>query len=528
MCITPLEALEISVNPLDCPEQIIMNGRQMRSTVRLKAHNNSGSVVLRRLNTPLIMCDLQDISEMGCRCVARVRINDWSDAEKWRRLLCTGELFEAEITYDPYIPFIRLPIEIRSSIALPANGYELGLAFFDLEPDHRQMLNKAMISIATERIRQSKGVLKRDTPMPEAPAPAAPVLPAAARARLSAFKTKPPHFAPTEHIPIPSESEMPFDDTPPFIEEPVHTMDTNDYDPHAIVPLPDHIRQSDPKLGEVLNKTGQLSQPDVANAVFASREKGEKLGEYLVREGMLTPQQIIQARSMQTGLPYVDLDMSKIPIELLDLFPFSKMKSMNFIPFEQTAHAVRIACANPIPKMELDELMRISGMRIEQFLCREEIPRQFLEGVARKFDRYRRAHPRYKVSLPASFQCCTPEGPLLSDATFRGRTIDISEGGLQVAGPVIIGLDPDNMAPGHLKMMVTVGAVPHDIIGICDTRHIRYVRNSGGGTTCVYGLKLDQMSAQHRDILQGLIARVTRAQGETGEVGHAVPYDDAN
>ena len=120
-----------------------MNGKQLRSTVRLSAHEHGGSVILRRLNTPIIMCDLHDISEMGCRCIARVRISDWSDTEKWRRLLCSGELYEAEITFDPYIPFIRLPIEIRSSIALPGNGYELGLAFFDLESDHRQMLNKA-------------------------------------------------------------------------------------------------------------------------------------------------------------------------------------------------------------------------------------------------------------------------------------------------------------------------------------------------------------------------------------------------
>ncbi|HLX62640.1 MAG TPA: PilZ domain-containing protein [Planctomycetota bacterium] len=526
-----------------------MNGRQMRSTVRLKTRNNSGSVVLRRLNTPVIMCDLQDISEMGCRCVARVRINDWSDAEKWRRLLCTGELFEAEITYDPYIPFIRLPIEIRSSIALPANGYELGLAFFDLELDHRQMLNKAMIAIATEKIRESKGVLKRDSQpeVPEMPAqPLEPIQPAqpprpelspAARARYAASKMPPPKVqrpsdylsAPAQRVPQETESPAQLESVPSEEPaQPVKAMNTADYDPNTIVPLPDHIKKGDPKLGEVLNKTGQLTHPQLASAVFASREKGEKLGEYLIREGVLTPQQILQARSMQTGLPYIDLDMNKIPVELLDLFPFSKMKRLEFVPFEANVQTVRIASANPISRVELDELTRICGKRIELFLCREEIPRQFLEAVARKFDRYRRAHPRFKVSLPASFQCCTPEGPLLTDATFRGRTIDISEGGLQVAGPVIIGLDPDNLAPGHLKMMVTVGAVPEDIIGICDTRHIRYVRNSGGGTTCVYGLKLDQMSAQHRDILQGLIARVTRAQGESGEVGQATPYDDAN
>ena len=41
------------------------------------------------------MCDLLDISEMGCRCLARVRINDWSDSEKWREMLRSGELYES-------------------------------------------------------------------------------------------------------------------------------------------------------------------------------------------------------------------------------------------------------------------------------------------------------------------------------------------------------------------------------------------------------------------------------------------------
>src|SRR5436190_7934744 len=216
-------------------EDYTMNGKQMRSTVRLKARNNSGSVVLRRLNSPLIMCDLQDISEMGCRCVARVRINDWSDAEKWRTLLETGELYEAEITYDPYIPFIRLPIEIRSSIALPANGYELGLAFFDLEPDHRQMLNKAMISIATEKIRESKGVLKRDMPAPEPPV----------------IEPIPPMISPAAR-----------EQSVPLNTQPEKNMESSELEFPAMIPLPDHIKKSDPRLGEVLNKTGQLTDPE--------------------------------------------------------------------------------------------------------------------------------------------------------------------------------------------------------------------------------------------------------------------------
>jgi hypothetical protein len=497
-----------------------MYGKQMRSTVRLRAGETGGSVVLRRLNTPLILCDLHDISEMGCRCVARIRINDWSDSEKWRALLRTGELYEAEITFDPYIPFIRLPIEIRSSIALPADGYELGLAFFDLEADHREMLHKAMISIATEKIRQSKGVLKSDMPSKLQPVEHAVVLPPATRARLSAFPSKPP-LRPSDTL----HGER--FETKVLASVPYPAINARAPRPEP-APAPERPSRSEPKLGEVLNKSGVLSRGEVANAIFSARETGERLGEYLVREGVMSPMQILQARSAQTGIPFVDFDMNKIPMDLLDYFPFSKMKQHDFVPFEIESGVVRIACSNPIPKMELDTLERICGKKIETYLCREALPRQFLEGVARRFDRYRRAHPRYKVSLPASFQCCTPEGPLLTEATFRGRTLDISEGGMQVQGPVIVGIEPESLSPGALKMMVTVGAVPQDIVGVCDTRHIRYVRNGGGATTCIYGLKLDEMTEPHRDILQGLIARVTRMHShvDTEPIETAVPISE--
>ncbi len=54
------------------------------------------------------------------------------------------------------------------------------------------------------------------------------------------------------------------------------------------------------------------------------------------------------------------------------------------------------------------------------------------------------------------------------------------------------------------------------------------MRNSGGGTTCIYGLKLDEMTEPHRDILQGLIARVTRIQSsvENEPIETATPIED--
>jgi c-di-GMP-binding flagellar brake protein YcgR len=140
-----------------------------------------------------------------------------------------------------------------------------------------------------------------------------------------------------------------------------------------------------------------------------------------------------------------------------------------------------------------------------------------LDALAQSADTHRRAHPRFRVALPAAFQCYSQEGTTVSETVFRGRTVDISEGGLQVTGPLILGLDPDEIAAHPVKMVVTIGAVPQDIVGVCETRHVRLVRSSGGGTSCIYGLKVSQMSSTHRDILGSMIARIHRAQPQRDE-----------
>ena len=460
-----------------------MYGRQMRSAVRLPA-DPSGTVTLRRHHAPSITCTLQNISETGCRCVARVRSDDPTDAQRMRTRLITGELYEAEIVFDPHIPYLRIPVEIRHTGNPTAVSFDLGLQFYDLEDDHRQTLKQALVSIASEKIRQTVVAMKQNkvnravaaATIAAAPATKASAPPALGT-RLSAFSR--PHKKTTVTIPpISAERESP-----------------------AV--------KNDLKLGEILSNSGLLTRGEVANAVFAAREKAQKLGEYLVNQGRLTPTQVMQARALQTGMAYIELDKNAISMALLELFPFAKMKSLHFVPFEILGDSVKIACANPVPRMELDVLSYMCGKRIEAFLCREDLPGDVFEIVAREFEHYQRSTPRVKVSLAASFQCRIPKGPLLTEATFRGRTVDISDGGMQVVGPVILGIDPNGLSRGRVKMTVTVKAEHQDIVAVCEPVHVRYLRNSSGGNTCVYGLKVETMSPPHREIFQALLRGIT-------------------
>jgi hypothetical protein len=475
-----------------------MSRKHMRSNIRLRAGDNTGSVILRRLNTPLILCDLRDISEMGCRCVTHLQVNDELCDEKWRSVLAIGETFQAEIAFEPYIPRIYLPIEIRSSLVLSSRRYELGIAFNEVNTETRQMLKLAMIGIATEKLRLAKSNLQQSgDECPGAVDPAKDAFSVTPRSRISAF-TSP-------------------------LERP--SIDLESGERRAVqmaLEVERRERKSEPRLGEILSRIGMMSRGEVANAVFSAREKGVKLGEYLVGKGVLTPLQLLEARSVQTGLAYVDFPSNSVPAGLLNLFPIETLMRFNCVPFEMNEERVRIACTNPLSRADQDTLERYCDKRVELHLCREDLPAQLLIGAASALDPQRRSHPRFRVSLPASFQCTSADGRLLVDAKFASRIIEISDGGMKIIGPVILGIDPTTWSPGQLKLIVTIGAVPHDIVALCQTRHLRFTLNPKGCTACVYGLQLDNISREHRDIFQGMVAGMMQAR-PTSLAEFAVP-----
>ena len=82
-------------------------------------------------------------------------------------------------------------------------------------------------------------------------------------------------------------------------------------------------------------------------------------------------------------------------------------------------------------------------------------------------------------------------------------------------GPVILGIHPNTLSPGELKLIVTIGAVPRDIVALCQARHLCYTLNPSGRSACVYGLQLDNISRDDRDIFQGLITGMMQARPAT-------------
>ena len=146
------------------------------------------------------------------------------------------------------------------------------------------------------------------------------------------------------------------------------------------------------QLGEILIARGYANRGDVDAAL--ARE-GERVGEVLVREHRLQPEQLAQALAEQCHLPYVALDGFTVPAELFALLPAESCYQHRAVPYRLVGDMLEVVVANPLD-LDLNEVLeRIARRRvtlavgsaeaIAETLKRSEGTSQMLRGMTNDF-----------------------------------------------------------------------------------------------------------------------------------------------
>ena len=120
------------------------------------------------------------------------------------------------------------------------------------------------------------------------------------------------------------------------------------------------------RLADMLIARG-LASPAQAAAVAAEGEA--RFGERLVREGVLSAEQLAQLLAEQFGLPYVDLNGFTVTAELFERLPAAQAYELNAVPVRANGEALEIAIADPYDLDLPDRLERITGARVKLALA---------------------------------------------------------------------------------------------------------------------------------------------------------------
>lgn len=120
--------------------------------------------------------------------------------------------------------------------------------------------------------------------------------------------------------------------------------------------------QVNERLGELLVRRGLITAEQLNAALARQEADGGKLGSVLVRDLVLTENQIAAALAEQKGYPLVDLASYPIDPSATLMIPLGMAKRRGVIPIAVNASALTLAMADPLDVEAIDETEIRTGL----------------------------------------------------------------------------------------------------------------------------------------------------------------------
>lgn len=142
------------------------------------------------------------------------------------------------------------------------------------------------------------------------------------------------------------------------------------------------------RLGELLVQEGFISPAQLEKAISVQKQEGGRLGEVLIRLGMVKEDQMVSVLGKQLNIPYFSLGtgMLKPAIEedLETFIPQDFAFKNSVIPLSHTLNSLTVAMSDPLDIILLDNLKRLTGCEINPVIATKSDINKAIEGFYAK------------------------------------------------------------------------------------------------------------------------------------------------
>lgn len=117
-------------------------------------------------------------------------------------------------------------------------------------------------------------------------------------------------------------------------------------------------------IGAILFRSQIITEQELRAALEAQKVSGCRVGEALVRLGVVTQEDIDWALSNQLNIPYVRLKKENLDPAAIARVPGQLARRYNLFPVVLSGNELSVAMADPLNKEAVDELVRVTGCQI--------------------------------------------------------------------------------------------------------------------------------------------------------------------
>lgn len=136
------------------------------------------------------------------------------------------------------------------------------------------------------------------------------------------------------------------------------------------------------RLGELLIQKKVITADQLDKALAVQHTENKRLGEVLSEMGFVTEEQIIRVLSQQLDIPTVNLTLINVPEDIIALVSPQVLRKHVMMPFEYAegkANTMRVAMADPMDDLAIDDFSIITNLQVEPVLSTAAVIQRTLD-----------------------------------------------------------------------------------------------------------------------------------------------------
>ena len=135
------------------------------------------------------------------------------------------------------------------------------------------------------------------------------------------------------------------------------------------------------RLGEILIEGGLLTNEQLEEALPYQKKSGLKLGQFLVREGLVSESQIVDMVSDQLNLKKYSADQYRVDVELANVIPADMAFRYQAAPLCKSGLLITVAMTDPMDINAVDAIEVYTNNEVETIICTEQDLNQLLSTL---------------------------------------------------------------------------------------------------------------------------------------------------
>lgn len=125
------------------------------------------------------------------------------------------------------------------------------------------------------------------------------------------------------------------------------------------------------KLGEILVRENLISSQQLREALEYQRGSGGRLGSNLVKLGIISDDVITAVLSRQYGVPSINLELFQIEDETIKLISHDVALKYSVLPISKVGAILTLAMADPTNVFAMDDIKFMTGLNVEPVIASE-------------------------------------------------------------------------------------------------------------------------------------------------------------